>query len=110
VGVAGRRVTGSCVGEGQEGPTPPCSLLFPKRFLLFVESLSDESVFSWSQGYTALAEQTELELRISGSFEVRGGQRSPHNEQRHSLFASPNVIRVIKIKEYEVDGHVACMG
>jgi hypothetical protein len=32
VGVAVRRVTGSCVGEGQEGPTPPYSLLFPRRF------------------------------------------------------------------------------
>jgi hypothetical protein len=36
--------------------------------------------------------------RISGSKreEVGGGQRRLHNEELHNLYASPNIIRVIK--------------
>jgi hypothetical protein len=39
--------------------------------------------------------------RIFGSKreEVVGGWRRPHNEELHNLQASPNIIRVIKIKE-----------
>jgi hypothetical protein len=38
-------------------------------------------------------------------YEVAGGWRRLHNEKLHNLYASPNIIRVIKIKE-----HVACIG
>jgi len=36
--------------------------------------------------------------------EVAGGWRRLHTEELHNLYASPNVIRVIKFKEYKVGG------
>jgi hypothetical protein len=35
--------------------------------------------------------------------EVAGGWRRLHNEKLHKLYASPNIIRVRKIKENEMD-------
>jgi hypothetical protein len=42
--------------------------------------------------------------------EVVGGWRRLHNEELHYLYASPNVIRVIKSKRIIWVGPVACMG
>jgi len=42
--------------------------------------------------------------------EVEGGWRSPHNEELHNLYASPNIIRVIKSRWMRWEGHVARMG
>jgi len=39
-----------------------------------------------------------------------GGWRRLHNEELHNLYASPNVIRVIKSRAMRWLGHVACMG
>jgi len=42
--------------------------------------------------------------------EVAGGWRRVHAEELCNLYASPNVIRVMKPKRMRRVGHVACMG
>jgi hypothetical protein len=42
--------------------------------------------------------------------EVAGGWRIVHNEQFHELYASPNIIRVIKSRSISWAGHIICMG
>jgi hypothetical protein len=41
---------------------------------------------------------------------VVGGWRRLHNEELHNLYASQNVIRVIKLRRMRVAGHVAHVG
>jgi hypothetical protein len=50
--------------------------------------------------------------RISGSKreEVAEGWRRLHNEKLHNLYASPNIIRVIKSRKMRWGWHVARMG
>jgi hypothetical protein len=36
--------------------------------------------------------------------------RKMHNNEHHSLYFSPNVVRVIKSRRMRWAGHVACMG
>jgi hypothetical protein len=33
-----------------------------------------------------------------------------HNDELHSLYSSPNIVRVIKSRRTKWAGHVACMG
>jgi len=42
--------------------------------------------------------------------EVAGGWRRLHKEELHNLYASPNIIRVIKSRRMRWTGHVARMG
>jgi hypothetical protein len=42
--------------------------------------------------------------------EVTGGWRKLYNEELHSLYSSPSIIRVIKARRMRWAGHVACMG
>jgi hypothetical protein len=42
--------------------------------------------------------------------EVTGGWRKLHNEELHSLYSPPSIIRVIKARRMRWAGHVACMG
>jgi hypothetical protein len=42
--------------------------------------------------------------------EVTGGWRKLHNEELHSLYSSPSMIRMIKFRRMEWAGHVARMG
>jgi hypothetical protein len=51
-------------------------------------------------------------LRILGSKrkEVVGGRRRPHNEELHSFYGSPNIIRVINSGKMACLRHVARMG
>jgi hypothetical protein len=39
-----------------------------------------------------------------------GGWRRLHNEELHNLYASLNIIRVIKSRRMRRSGHVVCMG
>jgi hypothetical protein len=41
---------------------------------------------------------------------MAGGRRRLQNEELHNLYASPNIIRVNKIRRLGRSGHVACMG
>jgi hypothetical protein len=42
--------------------------------------------------------------------EVIGGWRKLHNEELHSLYSSPSIIRMIKSRGMRWSGHVARMG
>jgi hypothetical protein len=42
--------------------------------------------------------------------EVTGGWRKLHNEELHSLYSSPSIIRIIKSRRMRCAGHVARMG
>jgi hypothetical protein len=42
--------------------------------------------------------------------EVQGGWRRLHNEERHNLYPTPNIIRVLKSRRMRWAGHVARMG
>jgi hypothetical protein len=41
---------------------------------------------------------------------VTGGWRKLHNEELHSLYSSPSIIRMIKSRKMRWAGHVARMG
>jgi hypothetical protein len=50
-------------------------------------------------------------LRIFGpKMEEDGSWRKLHNDELHSLYSSPNIVRVIKSRRMRWAGHVACMG
>jgi hypothetical protein len=42
--------------------------------------------------------------------EVDGSWRKLHNDELHSLYSSPNIVRVIKSRRVRWVGHVARMG
>jgi hypothetical protein len=42
--------------------------------------------------------------------EVAGGWRRLHSEELRNLYASPNVIRVMKSRRMRLVGHIASMG
>jgi hypothetical protein len=42
--------------------------------------------------------------------EEDGSWRKLHNDELHSLYSSPNIVRVIISKRMRWAGHVACMG
>jgi hypothetical protein len=39
-----------------------------------------------------------------------GGWRKKHSEERHKLYFSPVIIRMIKSRRMRWEGHVACLG
>jgi hypothetical protein len=39
-----------------------------------------------------------------------GSWRKLHNDELHSLYSSPNIVRVIKSSKMRWAGHVACRG
>jgi hypothetical protein len=50
-------------------------------------------------------------LRIFGpKREEEGSWRKLHNDELHSLYSSPNIVRVIISRRMRWTGHVACMG
>jgi hypothetical protein len=42
--------------------------------------------------------------------EVTGGWRKLHNEELHSLYSSPSIIRMNKLRRMRREGHVGRMG
>jgi hypothetical protein len=38
-----------------------------------------------------------------------GSWRKLHNDELHSLYSSPNIVRIIKSRRIRCAGHVACM-
>jgi hypothetical protein len=42
--------------------------------------------------------------------EEDGSWRKLHNDELHSPYSSPNIVRVIKSRRMRWEGHVACMG
>jgi hypothetical protein len=42
--------------------------------------------------------------------EEDGSWRKLHTDELHSLYSSPNIVRVIKSRRMRWAGHVACMG
>jgi hypothetical protein len=42
--------------------------------------------------------------------EVAGGWRRPQNDKLHNLYASPNIIKMIKSRRIRLVGHAARMG
>jgi hypothetical protein len=42
--------------------------------------------------------------------EEDGSWRKLHDDELHSLYSSPNIVRVIKSRRMRWAGHVACMG
>jgi hypothetical protein len=42
--------------------------------------------------------------------EENGSWRKLHNDEFHSLYSSPNIVRVIKSRRLRLAGHVARMG
>jgi hypothetical protein len=41
---------------------------------------------------------------------VTGGWSKLHNKERHDLYSSPSIIRIIKSRRTRLEGHVARMG
>jgi hypothetical protein len=41
---------------------------------------------------------------------VKGGWRKLYNEERHNLYSSPSIIRIIKSRRMRLTGHVSRMG
>jgi hypothetical protein len=42
--------------------------------------------------------------------EEDGSWRKLHNDELHSLYSSPNIVKVIKSRRMRSAGHVACIG
>jgi hypothetical protein len=64
------------------------------------------------EGYRLRVFENRVQRGIFGPKreEVAGGCRRLHNEELHNLYASPNIIRVIKSRRMTWVGHVACTG
>jgi hypothetical protein len=41
---------------------------------------------------------------------VAGSWRRLHNEELHNLYASPDIVRLIRSRKMRWAGHTACMG
>jgi hypothetical protein len=63
-----------------------------------------------SQHRLRVFENTVLRRIFGPKREEDGSWRKLHNDELHSLYSSPNVVRVIKSKRMRWAGHVARMG
>jgi hypothetical protein len=55
-------------------------------------------------------EKRVLRRILGPKSEEDGSWRKLHNDELHSLYSSPNIVRVIKSRRLRWAGHVACMG
>jgi hypothetical protein len=60
---------------------------------------------TWS---LSLGEEHRLRV-FENSAEEEGSWRKLHNDELHSLYSSPNIVRVIKSRRMRWAGHVECM-
>jgi hypothetical protein len=56
--------------------------------------------------------ENRVSRRIFGTKrdEVTGGRRKLYNEERHNLYSSPSIIRMIKSRRMRWAGHIARIG
>jgi hypothetical protein len=57
-----------------------------------------------------VSENRVLKRTFGPKREEDGSWRKLHNDELHSLYSSPNIVRVIKSRNMRWAGHVACMG
>jgi hypothetical protein len=62
---------------------------------------------TWS---LTLGEEYRILRKTAPKREEVGSWRKLHNDKLHSLYSSPNIVRVIKSKRMRWSGHVVCMG
>jgi hypothetical protein len=70
-----------------------------------------QNLISHFEGATqTVFEKTVLRKILGPKREEEGSWRKLHNDELHSLYFSPNTVRVIKSRRMKWAGHVACMG
>jgi hypothetical protein len=74
-------------------------------------------LYGWETWSLTLGEEHRLRgfenrlLKIFGTKrEEDGSWRKLHNDELHSVYSSPNIVRVMKSRRMRWAGHVACMG
>jgi hypothetical protein len=66
---------------------------------------------TWGEEHRLRVFENRVLRRIFGpKREEDGSWRKLHNDELHSLYSSPSIIRVIKSRRIRWAGHVACMG
>jgi hypothetical protein len=68
--------------------------------------------FTLREGHRLSVFKNRLCRRIFGPKrdKVTGGRRKLHNEEIHSLYSAPNIIRIMKSRRMIWAGHVVCIG
>jgi hypothetical protein len=68
--------------------------------------------FTLREEHRSRVSENRVRRRVFGAEreKVAGGWRRLHNEKLHNLYASPNIVRVIKSRKTKWAGHVALMG
>jgi hypothetical protein len=64
----------------------------------------------WGRNTLRVFENRVLRKIFGPKREKDGSWRKLHNDELHSLYSSPNIVRVIKSRRLRWAGHVACMG
>jgi hypothetical protein len=66
---------------------------------------------TWGEEHTLRVFENRVLRRIFGpKRDEDGSWRKLHNDELHSLYSSPNIVRVIKLRRMRWVGYVACMG
>jgi hypothetical protein len=68
------------------------------------------SLTLWEEHRLRVFENTVLRRIFGPKREEDGSWRKVHNDELHSLYSSPNIVRVIKSRRKRWAGHVALMG
>jgi hypothetical protein len=68
------------------------------------------SLTFWEEHKLRVFENTVLRWIFGPKSEEDGSWRKVHNDELHSLYSSPNIVRVIKSRRMRWAGHVARIG